>query len=287
MTTGHDGLIEDAERCLVVSLWKRNIFKFGLATKVDRRAWEYRLWPTEKRLLSVMVNSRPMNKYSLAKSALLHYTQVVRATKSLLARRAIAIHGKPKKWRTGKTSETYNLTSFGKFLYLFAVTGKNDVDRKALFRSLLDLSEFWSNPVLSKLAKSADRIQDEEKRKLHLGWLGFLAFNMQNRIEKRKLELAARFFGFWTDLEDIQPYLWIPECNWLISEAIMSITAQVETFSRSLPKLQPHDARRVEEQLELEKQFAQPARERWDSDSRYLTRFSRSPPYTGPITEAG
>ena len=100
------------------------------------------------------------------------------------------------KWRTGKISETYKLTSFGKFLYLFLLPSKIDVNGTAVLRSLVSLSEFWSNPVLSKLAKSADRIRDEKKREIHLSWLVWLVFNMQDRIESRRLEPPPDFLNY-------------------------------------------------------------------------------------------
>lgn len=214
---------------------------------IDQRQWEYRLWWTEKKLLSLMMRSPPMNKHRLAAKSGLHYTQVFRAVGSLLARGAIESAGKPRIWKNGKVSATYKPTSFGRFLHAFFEHWK---DEDALVQTLLDLARYWNNHAIEELAKRARLIKDADRRRIHLGRLVLLIFEMQDSLEHDRLLAVSAFLTSSIAFEDLLPYAQMPEYRWLISEARKRIVQRLDEISQIFPPLKPSETRLIERLLE-------------------------------------
>ncbi len=93
-------------------------------------------------VIETLFPANELNKYQISKNGSLHYTQVTRGTEYLASVNAIEPASSPLRWRTGRLSQSYKLTEFGRFLHWQRVTESGwwqvKYKRKALRSSDLD-----------------------------------------------------------------------------------------------------------------------------------------------------
>jgi len=172
----------------------------------------------ELAILFQLSNSDPLNKYQLMKKCKMHQTQVVRGVKRLLGRQALMVACK-KRWRTGKISSSYRLTSAGRFFLLFDEREKRTT--LDLLKGIEDYAAYYRSSVIVGLANSVKKIEDEKVRSNHTRILLYLAFELQDRLSEAgwQLPAACEFVRrAWASVGDIVAYLgnFSKECRCLL-----------------------------------------------------------------------
>ena len=204
--------------------------------KADRRFRRYNLFWTERKVLSALLDSEPLNNYRLALKSRLHYTQIRRAVSSLLRRRAIEPVSR-KLWRTRKISTTYRLTPFGRFLNFYH--NRSSVADRDLLTCLRELAIHIKSKVLEDLTESVSSISDQKRKRDHLWKLLDIVFEAQENLANpswRQPTVTEFVSRAWLNQEDIRSYArHLPiDCRTLLVKTKEGLLARVHEIDAVL-----------------------------------------------------